>query len=114
MPTYISLINFTQKGAEAIKDGPKRLAAAKQRFRDAGAELKAFYLVTGQYDAVSIVEAPNDEVVAKLALGPRLSDLYGRRLVGRSQRTTTRGSLHLCKRTSSLKYKAPTSCRGFV
>ena len=22
MPTYISLINFTQKGAEAIKDGP--------------------------------------------------------------------------------------------
>ena len=69
MPTYISLINFTQKGAEAIKDGPKRLEAAKQRFRDAGAELKAFYLVTGQYDAVSIVGAPNDEVVAKLALG---------------------------------------------
>lgn len=69
MPTYISLINFTQKGAESIKDGPKRLEAAKQRFRDAGAELKAFYLVTGQYDAVSIVEAPNDEVVAKLALG---------------------------------------------
>ena len=68
MPTYISLINFTQKGAEAIKDGPKRLEAAKQRFRDAGAD-KAFYLVTGQYDAVSIVEAPNDEVVAKLALG---------------------------------------------
>ncbi|HMM89565.1 GYD domain-containing protein [Bradyrhizobium sp.] len=69
MPTYISLINFTQKGAEAIKDGPRRLEMAKQRFRDAGAELKAFYLVMGQYDAVSIVEAPNDEVVAKLALG---------------------------------------------
>jgi uncharacterized protein with GYD domain len=66
---YISLINFTQKGAEAIKDGPKRLEAAKRRFREAGAELKAFYLVTGQYDAVSIIEAPNDEVVAKLALG---------------------------------------------
>ena len=69
MPTYISLINFTQKGAEAIKDGPKRLDAAKQRMRDAGAELKAFYLVTGQYDAVSIIEAPNDEVVAKIAMG---------------------------------------------
>ena len=69
MPTYISLLNYTQKGAEAIKDGPKRLEAAKQRFRDAGAELKAFYLVTGQYDAVTIVEAPSDEVMAKLALG---------------------------------------------
>jgi len=69
MPTYISLINFTQKGAEAIKDGPKRLDAAKQRLRAAGAELKAFYLVTGQYDAVSIIEAPNDEVAAKIAMG---------------------------------------------
>ena len=69
MPTYISLINFTQKGVETIKDGPKRLDAAKQRLRAAGAELKAFYLVTGQYDAVSIIEAPNDEVAAKLAMG---------------------------------------------
>jgi len=68
MPTYISLINFTQKGAESIKDGPKRLDAAKERFRAAGAELKAFYLVTGQYDAVAISEAPNDEVVVKLAM----------------------------------------------
>jgi uncharacterized protein with GYD domain len=68
MPTYIALISFTQKGAETIKDGPNRLDAAKQRIRDAGAELKAFYLVTGQYDAVSIIEAPNDEVVAKIAM----------------------------------------------
>ena len=68
MPTYISLIRFTQKGVETIREGPKRLDVAKQAFRDAGAELKAFYLVTGQYDAVAISEAPNDETVAKLAL----------------------------------------------
>ena len=68
MPTYISLIRFTQKGMETIKEGPKRLDAAKQRFRAAGGELKAFYLVTGQYDAVAISEMPNDEAVARLAL----------------------------------------------
>lgn len=68
MPTYISLINFTPKGLENIKDAAKRLDAAKQRYRAAGAELKAFYLVTGQFDAIVISEAPNDEVVAKLAL----------------------------------------------
>jgi hypothetical protein len=90
MPTYISLINFTQKGAESIKDGPKRLEAAKQRFRDAGAELKAFYLVTGQYDAVSIVKHRTTKWSQSSPWGPRPSDLYGRRLVGRSQRTTTR------------------------
>ena len=60
MPTYISLIRFTQKGVETIREGPKRLDVAKQAFRDAGAELKAFYLVTGQYDAVAISEVPND------------------------------------------------------
>jgi uncharacterized protein with GYD domain len=30
--------------------------------------LKAFYLTTGQYDFVSIVEAPNDEAMARFAL----------------------------------------------
>ena len=68
MPTYISLIRFTQKGVESIKEGPARLDRAKQAFRAAGGELKAFYLVTGQYDAVAISELPNDEAVARVAL----------------------------------------------
>ena len=69
MPTYITLLHFTQKGIETIKEGPARLDKAKQAFKAAGAELKAFYLVTGRYDAVAVIEAPNDEVVARLALG---------------------------------------------
>ena len=68
MPTYVTFISFTQKGVESIKDGSKRLDAARQAFRAAGAELKSFYLVMGQYDAIAISEAPSDEVVAKLAL----------------------------------------------
>ena len=68
MPTYISLLKFTQKGVETIKDGPKRLDSAKQSFKDAGAEIRAYYLLMGEYDAVTIFEAPNDDVVAKLAL----------------------------------------------
>jgi uncharacterized protein with GYD domain len=69
MATYIALLNFTQKGVETIKEGPARLDKAKQAFRKVGAELKAWYLVMGRYDAVAIVEAPNDEVVARVALG---------------------------------------------
>ncbi len=68
MPTYVSLLKFTQKGVETIKEGPGRLDAAKKRFKEAGAELKAWYLVMGEYDAVGISEAPNDEIVVKLAL----------------------------------------------
>ena len=68
MPTYVSLIRFTQKGAESIKEGPARVDRAKQAFRAAGGELTAFYLVMGQYDAVAISEMPNDEAVARVAL----------------------------------------------
>ena len=68
MATYISLIKYTQQGIENIKESPNRLDAAKQAFKAMGAEIKEYYLVTGQYDAVVISEAPNDETVAKLAL----------------------------------------------
>lgn len=68
MTTYISLLNYTQKGIENIKDSPVRLDAAKQAFQAMGAEIKAFYLVMGQYDIVIIAEAPDDETMAKLAL----------------------------------------------
>ena len=68
MSTYISLISLTQKGIENIKESPERLDQAKAAFKAMGAELKEFYLVTGQYDMVVISEAPDDETVSKVAL----------------------------------------------
>jgi len=68
MATYISLLSFTQQGIETIKESPARLDAAKELFRSVGAELKEFYLVTGQYDAVVVTEGPDDETAAKLVL----------------------------------------------
>ena len=61
MPTYITLVKLTEKGVADIKHGPDRLAAAKQRARERGGEIKAYYLTMGQYDAVVISEAPNDQ-----------------------------------------------------
>jgi uncharacterized protein with GYD domain len=68
MVTFITLVNYTQQGVENMKDSPARLDEAKQAFRAMGGELKAFYLTMGQYDAVVIGEAPDDETAAKLAL----------------------------------------------
>ncbi|MBZ5672014.1 MAG: GYD domain-containing protein [Acidobacteriia bacterium] len=68
MPTYVVLLRHTQKGMETIKDGPARLEAAKKIFAAAGASLKAPYMTLGRYDAVAIVEAPDDATLAKLAL----------------------------------------------
>ncbi|HEV2357627.1 MAG TPA: GYD domain-containing protein [bacterium] len=69
MPTYITLLRYTQKGAQEIKGGPGRLEEAKKRAKQRGAEIKAFYLTMGQYDGVLITEAPNDEAMAAGALG---------------------------------------------
>ncbi len=68
MPNYKSLIRWTQKGVENVKESPARLDQAKAAVKAMGAELKEFYLVTGQYDIVIISEAPDDETVSKVAL----------------------------------------------
>ncbi len=71
MPTYISLLRWTQQGVASVKDSPKRLDAGRKAFKKVGVKLKDTYLTMGHYDLVCILEAPDDESVAKalLALG---------------------------------------------
>jgi len=68
MPHYVSLIRYTQKGVENLKDSPKRLDATKKAFEAAGGKLNALYWTLGQYDAVAIGEFPNDEAGLKVNL----------------------------------------------
>jgi len=68
MPTYITLARWTQQGIEKVKESPARLDAFKQAVKSVGGEVKAFYLVTGQYDMIIVSEAPNGEAIAKVAL----------------------------------------------
>lgn len=68
MATYVTLLKYTQKGAESIKQVPARIDAARQAAKAAGAEIKQIYLVMGRYDVVVISEGPDDETAARLAL----------------------------------------------
>ncbi len=68
MAKYVLLSRFTQQGAQNIKDGPARLEAVKETLQGLGAELKDFYLTLGEYDAIVVVEAPDDETVATASL----------------------------------------------
>ena len=70
MATYIMFFGFTEQGIKDIKESPKRVEAAKQSIRALGTEVKTFYAVMGmgQYDTMFVVEAPNDEAVARAAL----------------------------------------------
>ncbi len=68
MPTYIALLNFTEQGVKTIKDLPARIAGGRQQMESKGAKLHSYFLTMGQYDAVAIVEAPDDETMASLLL----------------------------------------------
>ena len=68
MTTYFILINWTDQGIKNIKDSPKRVDAARKAVKGIGGEVKAFYMLQGRYDAVIILEMPNDETLAKFLL----------------------------------------------
>ena len=68
MPTYITLLKWTDQGIKNIKQGPQRLDAAKQAIQQAGGNMRQFFLVLGGYDAVSISELPDDETYARFIL----------------------------------------------
>jgi uncharacterized protein with GYD domain len=68
MPTYIMLFHLTHQGLDHLKGSPDRIGAAVKTFESHGAKVKDFYSMMGQYDSIFIVEAPDDETVAQLAL----------------------------------------------
>ena len=71
MPTYISLMKFTDQGIKTVKDAPARLEAAFKGLEAVGGKIIGFYATMGEYDYVSISEGPSDEVAMTflLALG---------------------------------------------
>ncbi len=68
MSTYLCLSQWTQKGIENIKESPARLDAAREEWKKQGVTIRDFYLTTGQYDLVFVVEAPDDATLAKVRL----------------------------------------------
>jgi uncharacterized protein with GYD domain len=68
MPTYMTLIQYTQQGIQSIKDSPTRLDTARALYKSLGAEIKSFYLAMGRYDVIVVSEAPDDETATKLVL----------------------------------------------
>ncbi len=68
MPTFVTLVSWTDQGIKNVKESPARLDAFKQAAESMGCTVKDFYLVTGDYDIVVVTEAPDDETAVKLSL----------------------------------------------
>ena len=68
MPTYIMLANWTDQGAQKVKESPRRVDPARKALADMGGEFKGFYMTMGDYDLIAIYEAPDDAVAARFTL----------------------------------------------
>ena len=68
MPKYIALCNWTDQGIKNVKDSPARLDAAKALAKKLGGSVVDFYMTMGGHDMVVIVDALDDESVAKFNL----------------------------------------------
>jgi uncharacterized protein with GYD domain len=69
MPTYLVLWNWTEQGIRNFKDSPKRVDAFKQLVEKNGGKVVQFLYTLGKYDGATLVEAPSDEAIMKVALG---------------------------------------------
>ena len=68
MGTYIVLVKSTDQGATKLKEVPDRQQASRDVAAQFGVVRKTVYMTLGPYDFVQIIEAPNDEAVARYVL----------------------------------------------
>jgi uncharacterized protein with GYD domain len=81
VPTYITLLNFTDQGIRNIKDSPKRAEAYKNLAKEHGCTVKEILWIHGHYDIVTIVEAPDEAAASALSLsGAKLGNVRGQTL----------------------------------
>lgn len=68
MAIYIMLSTLTDEGAKTIKERPGRIKEVNREIEALGVKVKEQYAVLGPYDFVNIVEAPDNETVARVSI----------------------------------------------
>ncbi len=68
MPTYVSLLSYTDQGIRDLKGSPERQQQAEQQLQQLGGRFIGHYLTMGAYDYVLVWEAPDDETAARYML----------------------------------------------
>jgi uncharacterized protein with GYD domain len=68
MPLYIMISTLTDEGRKTIKNNPERIEEVNREIENMGACVIAQYLVLGKYDFINLIEAPDNEVIAKVSI----------------------------------------------
>jgi uncharacterized protein with GYD domain len=68
MATYILLSSLTDDGRKTIKTRPERIQEVNKEIEAMGAKVVDQYACLGPYDFVSIVEALDNETIARISV----------------------------------------------
>jgi uncharacterized protein with GYD domain len=68
MPTYIMLTRLTPDGVKTLKDNPARVHEVNKEVEQIGVKVVNQWATLGEYDFVSVVEAPDETTMAKLSV----------------------------------------------
>lgn len=68
MATYILLSTLTDEGRRTLKERPERLQEVNREIEAMGGRVVQQFAVLGGYDFVNILEAPDNETVARISV----------------------------------------------
>ncbi len=67
MAIYVMLTSLTDEGRRTVRENPERIKEVSQEVEAMGARVLAQYALLGPYDFVNILEAPDSNVIARIA-----------------------------------------------
>ncbi len=68
MAIYLMLTNLTDEGRKTVKEKPERIKEVSKEVEKMGVKVLSQYALLGAYDFVNIVEAPDNQTIAKVSL----------------------------------------------
>jgi uncharacterized protein with GYD domain len=68
MPTYVSLIHWTDQGIKEYKDSMSRAEDFTKLVESSGGRVRELLWTVGEYDIVSVVDMPDDETATAALL----------------------------------------------
>jgi uncharacterized protein with GYD domain len=68
VPAYVSLLNWTDQGIKNFRDTTRRAEDFRGLVEKSGGRVRELLWTVGEYDLVSVIEAPDDETATALLL----------------------------------------------
>src|SRR5687767_8177350 len=68
MPKYVILVNWTEQGAQSVKETTTRAEHVRQMIEQMGGRMDTLLWTQGRYDLVGVMEAPDEETAAAVGL----------------------------------------------